>query len=515
MMHSVVKGGWRPTFALAKQNDSEGKKSRIRRSKEERKAMVQSFIQKYQESNSGNFPSITLTHKEVGGSFYTVREIVRDIIQENRVLGPAKFNLDEFNTDQFLEQNPLGSIASGPEHFLSASSNEGHPELKKVPDTNGPLLSVSDKHYTEAEQQVVDDGHDIDVGHLDLTNKEAIEATFVSDESYTETEHQVVDNGHVVNGSHVDVTNNKSTEASVVSDGHYTGTELKVVDKGRSIDTSQVDMTNKESVEASVVSNEHYYTEAELEIVDKGHGIDGSAVDVINKEPIEATIPEMQVSKPTEPKLNVEQELAATTVPLAKVNALTKDLIVETFPLRSVARNSNGIEGSGELRDSGNSLEKDIKKLAIVDDKKSELNDIKSADNSNLLDEKFESPLGNKKLKEISNPRHDTESANHSTHKEQVSASHQKATTFETYNQSPIEDEAKTNIHVEDLHEADKYRVDGQLGGNSQRRINTTVDRINLESWDRRSKNSAKKEPNPLFALLKAIVNAFGKFLSE
>ena len=367
------------------------------------------------------------------------------------MLGPAKFNLEEFNTDQFLEQNPLGSIASGPEHFLGASSNEGHPELKKVPDTNGPLLSVSDKHYSEAEPQAVDNEHVIYVGHVDLTNKEAIEATVVSDGSYTETEHQVVNNGHVVNGSHVDVTNNKSTEASVVSDGHYTGKELKVVEKGGKIDASEVDVTNKESAEASVVSDEHYYTEAELEIVDKGHGIDGSAVDVINKEPIEATIPEMQVSKPAEPKLDVEQELAATTVPLAKVNALTKDLIVETFPLRSVARNSNGIEGSGELRDSGNYLEKDIKKLAIVDDKKSELNDIKSAGNSNLLDEKFESPLGNKKLKEISNPRHDTESANHSNHKEQVSASHQKATTFETNNQSRIEDEAKVSLFIHHL----------------------------------------------------------------
>ncbi|KAK4253887.1 hypothetical protein QN277_010505 [Acacia crassicarpa] len=53
--------------------------------------MVETFIKKYQESNNGSFPSLNLTHKEVGGSFYTVRETVRDIIQENRVLGPAEF----------------------------------------------------------------------------------------------------------------------------------------------------------------------------------------------------------------------------------------------------------------------------------------------------------------------------------------------------------------------------------------------------------------------------------------
>lgn len=46
-MHAV-RGGWvGQTFALSKSNDSGGRKSRIRRSKEERKAMVESFINKY------------------------------------------------------------------------------------------------------------------------------------------------------------------------------------------------------------------------------------------------------------------------------------------------------------------------------------------------------------------------------------------------------------------------------------------------------------------------------------
>ncbi|XP_050887772.1 uncharacterized protein LOC127092921 isoform X7 [Lathyrus oleraceus] len=503
MMHSVIKGGWRPTFALAKKNDSQERKTRIRLSKDKRKAMVESFIKKYQESNGGNFPPITVTHKEVGGSFYTVREIVREVIQENRVLGPAKFNLDEFSTDRFLEQNPLGSIASGPQPFLGESSNEVHPEHNKVPDTNDRLLSVSDN------------GHVISVDHVDVTNKETVEATVVSDEYYTGDEYPVVVNGHVIYDSQVDVTNNGSVEAAVVSDGYFTGAELEIVDKEHGVDSSKVDVTDKESVEAVVVSDDDC-TVGELKIVDQGRDVDGSKVDVINKESNEATIPE---NKPTEPKLDVEQELAATTMPSsAKVNVLTKDLIVETFPLRSVARTSSGREGSEELKDSGNSLERDTKKLELEQGKNSELKGIEPTDNSTLLDEKFENALGNKILKEISNPRHDVESANHSTHNKQVTVSHQKA--IETNNQSQVEDVAKKNIQddskpsEESLHKADKYRLD-QLGGNSQRRVNTTVDRINLESWDGKLKNSAKKEANPLLALLKAIVNAFGKLLSE
>ncbi|KAJ1265549.1 hypothetical protein BS78_08G084300 [Paspalum vaginatum] len=62
---------------------------RVRKSKEERREMVEAFINSYRVSHEGKFPSVNLTHKEVGGSYYIVREIVRDIIQENRVLGPG------------------------------------------------------------------------------------------------------------------------------------------------------------------------------------------------------------------------------------------------------------------------------------------------------------------------------------------------------------------------------------------------------------------------------------------
>lgn len=43
----TIKGGWvGQTFALASYNDSGSRKTRIRRSKEERKTMVETFIKK-------------------------------------------------------------------------------------------------------------------------------------------------------------------------------------------------------------------------------------------------------------------------------------------------------------------------------------------------------------------------------------------------------------------------------------------------------------------------------------
>lgn len=513
-----VKGGWvGQTFALAKNNESDGRKSRIRRSKEERKAMVESFIKKYQKSNNGNFPSLNLTHKEVGGSFYTVREIVRDIIQENRVLGPAKFNLKEPTSSQFFEQNPLGSIVKDPHSYLTASSIENHSELDNLQDTGDKMLSVSDGYYTGVEHQAVDKGHAINVSQVDVINKVSIETTVVSDGYYTGAEHPVVNNGHVISGSQVDVANNESVEAAVVSDGYYNG--------------------------------------AEHQIVDEGHVVNGSQADMINKESSDSTVPEMQVIEPMIPKQNVEQELATSTTPMPKVTLLTEEFVVETFPLRPDARTADGMEqGLGELRGSSFSLEKDIKMSETEQGEgRSELNGIEPTKNSNLLDEKLEDTLGNQILKNNSNTGHDDEeknlgdtlaaSAKHSTLKEpfgressdpQVRVPHQTSITSETINQSHIIDGAKTSIQdgfqaknltktdtvgtkpsQESREKANKHRVDGQLGDSSKRISNPTLDRINLESWEGKPKNSAKHESNPLLAIFKVFVDAFMKFWSE
>ncbi|KAJ6720187.1 GLYCOSYL TRANSFERASE FAMILY 1 PROTEIN [Salix viminalis] len=171
IMHAI-KGGWvGQTFALAKSNDSGGKKSRIRRSKEERKGMVESFIKKYQSLNNGNFPSLNLTHKEVGGSFYTVREIVREIIQENRVLGPGKLPLEEQYNDLFVEQYPLGTISTEPLISLSISPN-GRPEPDHHESSSEALDLISEQH-AEPEQQGFDNGKIINRSHVIVKIEEA------------------------------------------------------------------------------------------------------------------------------------------------------------------------------------------------------------------------------------------------------------------------------------------------------------------------------------------------------
>lgn len=82
------------------------------------------FIFRHQKLNNGSFPSLSLTHKEVGGSFYTIREIVREIIQENRVLGPGDFEGN--GSDHLQDQSPSSSVLMDPVPPLSLSPNGFH-----------------------------------------------------------------------------------------------------------------------------------------------------------------------------------------------------------------------------------------------------------------------------------------------------------------------------------------------------------------------------------------------------
>lgn len=171
---------------------------------------------------------------------------------------------------------------------------------------------------------------------------------------------------------------------------------------------SQVDVMNKVSVETSVVSD-GWYAGTEHKIVDKGHLLNGSQVNMINKECNEASILEMLVGDLSALEQNVEQELAASITPMSQITSVTEDLIVETFPLSSVSRTTDGIESLVGLRDSSNSPENDREVLEFKKGQKSELNGIESSKNLNLLGQKFEDVPGNQILKNISNTGLDNE----------------------------------------------------------------------------------------------------------
>ncbi|XP_039028511.1 uncharacterized protein LOC120162425 isoform X1 [Hibiscus syriacus] len=432
-MHAI-KGGWvGQTFALAKCNESGGKKSRVRRSKEERKAMVESFIKKYQESNSGNFPSLNLTHKEVGGSFYTVQEIVREIIQENRMLGPAKLTDGEQSTDLFLQQNPLGSVSTAPATLLSIQPNGS---------------SFVPCHCEDARDESV---------------------FSVTDELSMGSEYKKIDSEQIINGNLVDVTNGTDKVALV---------EVQV------LETLESDKSEKK-MDASTT----YGTQ------------------------------------------------------------ITADVVVETFPLRPVAKPTDTIGGMssdvGKLNENLDQTENgkvnmnqengSFKLYGMNSSKVSVLTDENEVENNeDVLLEKNSDLADKKVVKDFSDPL--LEILDCSTGGTAIDDTHNSAA-LEVYHDDILTSATNEQsqaivgeaIYVPNgVHPKTRGTCESMLEGavtaegkvdvqhvNSKKGSNKTLDRINLESWEGTSKGAAESETNPLLAIFKSFVAAFMKFWSE
>lgn len=437
MMHAI-KGGWvGQTFALAKCNESEGKKSRIRRSKEERKTMVESFVKKYQTSNNGNFPSLNLTHKEVGGSFYTVREIVREIIQENRVLGPAKLIAEELNTNQIDEEYPLGTISTEPETPLDITSNES------------PFVPSHQEGNNE-EQESFSAG---------LGSKH---------------ENQMIDNEQIVNENQVDV----KTEDSAKS-----------------------------------------------------------------------TYEELQTSKSIEMVKSVGRFVAST----AKVTPITADVVVEMFPVRPAPKTADYSTTLPAVKNSSETLEKnEIEKVNLEAGNDSVPSDqIHSSKNSGLVYGQNETILAgvtldknpdlmtNKVVEKIGDPQpksSDCSNMEGGTVPDTVigrnvefEVSHNDVLTSEINAENQGIDRTKeinvpngkilSNSSREESKTPKANVIFNEAGvlnkGTFQNGSNPTIDRINLEAWEKASRNSAETGTHPLVAIFKSFVTAFIKFWSE
>ncbi|KAK9061310.1 hypothetical protein SSX86_018490 [Deinandra increscens subsp. villosa] len=194
------------TYALAKLNDSSGGKRSKRRSKEERKGMVETFIKSHQASNDGNFPSLYLTHKEVGGSYYTVREIFRELIQENRVLAqpklpPGEQNME--NLDSFLENNPLGSISCDP-NIHGLPSKDNHTTLVNEYESRRQKV-LNSKWMSEM--------HGQNPGKADLINGSS-HAT-MENEEFADPEHMELLKGQVLEGHNAEILEVEPCEGQI------------------------------------------------------------------------------------------------------------------------------------------------------------------------------------------------------------------------------------------------------------------------------------------------------------
>lgn len=175
------------------QAQAQEKKPRVRKTKEERREMVESFVNTFRVSNNGKFPSVNLTHKEVGGSYYIVREIVRDIIQENRVLGPGGLNAKTLSFEDCPDSSELSTT-----HELG----QDNVEILDMSDENqavkDSVLEMSEKEEAFSLQNNAISTHQL------LGSSNLLESGFLN---------SVVQNGHVGDATCLEEDLEKQDEA--------------------------------------------------------------------------------------------------------------------------------------------------------------------------------------------------------------------------------------------------------------------------------------------------------------
>ncbi|CAK8532351.1 unnamed protein product [Lathyrus sativus] len=119
--------GWSHAAARVPSENSDTRQKRGQRvPKHERRAMVESFVNKYQSENAGKLPAIKHTQKEVGGSYYVIREIIQELEYKSK-MKPLN-NIGEIPVAKLFDESKLKTAES-----VSVSSGD----IKTVKD--GPI----------------------------------------------------------------------------------------------------------------------------------------------------------------------------------------------------------------------------------------------------------------------------------------------------------------------------------------------------------------------------------------
>ncbi|CAL9246691.1 unnamed protein product [Arabidopsis halleri] len=512
-MHSMKTSYAGQIFALAKPHDSGGKRTRNRIPKEERKTLVESFIKKHQKLNNGSFPSLSLTHKEVGGSFYTIREIVREIIQENRVLGPGDLLLE--GNGSVHDQSLSSSILMDPVPPLSLSPNGFH--------------SASDQSY-------------------DFSSEAEETKSLVS--------------GEIINGSQASLDD-------ILNCREVSGNQLLKEDIGlvhQSVDSTELAASCSEENDIKSDAGLQNRIESVCDSVatkpqDKG-------LDVDNKDAGFEELPFMESDgrKSVKNGKRVNDAGAAMTeIENIMENVLgTIDMpaetVAETFPLKSVTSTMDSPDRQPSDLDEvcegekGTETEVEAHNSTInhVD-----LGEISSFTSSAVLKEKgtevivgqmpnhISVPMEKKVGEEIVNPAsvdvecadtketvvasgvigniHETEEFSNGTltaERKMPTSSTElgickndkaKVDTMSSYAGNEVANEVAS---VEKKATMEKGKLDAPDSSSSQKENNATLNRIKPESWKGES-NMGRQETNPLLAVLKSFFTAFVKFWSE
>ncbi|OMO60912.1 hypothetical protein COLO4_33681 [Corchorus olitorius] len=78
-------------------------------SKDERRAMIESFINSYRSTNAGKFPSVSAINKEVGGGYYVVRKIAQELEHKSKICS-SNSSIENLSGNAFDKDDKVFSV---------------------------------------------------------------------------------------------------------------------------------------------------------------------------------------------------------------------------------------------------------------------------------------------------------------------------------------------------------------------------------------------------------------------
>ncbi|XP_027922351.1 uncharacterized protein LOC114180260 isoform X2 [Vigna unguiculata] len=149
----VQRHGWSHAATVSSEAP-DAQKGQKRLPRHERRAMVESFVNKYRAENAGKFPTISDAQKQVGGSFYVVRDIIQELEYKSRT-----------NSSNIVNEILVGK----------QFDDSKHPTTKSA--------GVSSGNIEIAKYNAIQDGSQ----SVDLNDKETVNAGYEHHEGKRET----------------------------------------------------------------------------------------------------------------------------------------------------------------------------------------------------------------------------------------------------------------------------------------------------------------------------------------
>lgn len=100
----VQRRGWSHAASVPSEvSDAQKRQKRV--SRRERRAMVESFVNKYRADNAGKFPKVSDARKQLGGSFYVLREIIQELAHKSKM--NSSNNVGEILVEKQFDQSKI------------------------------------------------------------------------------------------------------------------------------------------------------------------------------------------------------------------------------------------------------------------------------------------------------------------------------------------------------------------------------------------------------------------------